>query len=34
MKEMSTALLWISADLPVLPDDGKRYEIIEGELFV
>ena len=31
---MSTALLWTSADLPALPEDGKRYEIIEGELFV
>ena len=23
-----------SADLAVLPEDGKRYEIIEGELYV
>jgi Uma2 family endonuclease len=29
---MSTALRWTSADLAVLPDDGKRYEIIDGEL--
>ena len=24
---MNTALRWTSADLTVLPDDGKRYEI-------
>ncbi len=28
------SLRWTSADLEVLPDDGKRYEIIEGELYV
>lgn len=27
-------LRWTSADLEVLPDDGKRYEIIDGELYV
>lgn len=26
--------LWIVADLELLPDDGQRYEIIGGELFV
>ena len=31
---MSTILRWTSADLAVLPDDGKRYEIIDGELYV
>ena len=31
---MSTALRWTSADLAALPDDGKRYEIIDGELFM
>src|SRR5262245_19802604 len=31
---MGTTLRWISADLDVLPDDGKRYEIIDGELYV
>src|ERR671923_134973 len=31
---MSTALRWTSADLAVLPDDGKRYEIIDGELYI
>jgi Uma2 family endonuclease len=31
---MSTARRWTSADLAVLPDDGKRYEIIDGELYI
>ncbi len=31
---MTTSLRWTSADLEVLPDDGKRYEIIDGELFI
>src|SRR2546428_2602917 len=31
---MRTALRWTSADLVVLPDDGKRYEIIDGELYM
>lgn len=31
---MSTALRWTSADLEALPDDGKYYEIINGELHV
>ena len=31
---MSTALRWTTADLETLPDDGKRYEIIDGELYV
>jgi Uma2 family endonuclease len=31
---VSTALRWTSADLAVLPDDGKRYEIIDGELYM
>jgi len=31
---MPTALRWTSADLTLLPDDGKRYEIIDGELYV
>jgi Uma2 family endonuclease len=25
---------WTTADLELLPDDGSRYEIIDGELFV
>jgi Uma2 family endonuclease len=31
---MSTSLRWTSADLEVMPDNGKRYEIIDGELYV
>ena len=31
---MSTATRWTSADLESLPDDGTRYEIIDGELFM
>lgn len=31
---MTTALRFTSADLEVMPDDGKRYEIIDGELYV
>src|SRR5947207_9904881 len=31
---MSTAVRFTSADLALMPDDGKRYEIIEGELYV
>jgi Uma2 family endonuclease len=31
---MSTELRWTSADLAVLPDDGKRYEIIDGDLYM
>ncbi len=31
---MRAALRWTSADLEVLPDNGKRYEIIDGELYV
>ncbi len=31
---MTTAPRMTSADLEAMPDDGKRYEIIEGELYV
>src|SRR5438067_1252186 len=31
---MSTTEKFTSADLALMPDDGKRYEIIEGELYV
>src|SRR3954471_11299748 len=31
---MSQSLRWTSADLELLPDDGKRYEIVDGELYV
>lgn len=30
---MTTTLLWTSGDLEALADDGKRYEIIDGELY-
>jgi Uma2 family endonuclease len=31
---MAQSLRWTSRDLELLPDDGKRYEIVDGELFV
>lgn len=31
---MVTTRRWTSADLDVLPDDGKVYEIIDGEIYV
>jgi len=31
---MTSIQRWTSADLNALPDDGKRYETIDGELFV
>ena len=31
---MGTALRWTSADLEVLHNDSKRYEIIDGDLYV
>ena len=31
---MTASLRWTSADLDALPDDGKRYEILDGELYV
>src|SRR5262249_9840682 len=31
---MTTTQRWTSADLEKLPDDGTRYEIIDGELFM
>lgn len=31
---MSTILKFTSADLAAMPDNGKRYELIDGELFV
>ena len=30
----SEKIRWTTADLELFPDDGKRYEIIDGELFV
>lgn len=31
---ISDRLRWTTADLELLPDNGNRYEIIDGELFV
>src|SRR5215467_12237079 len=31
---MVTTLRWTSSDLELMPDDGKRYEIIDGDLYV
>ncbi len=31
---MTSTMRWTSTDLLTMPDDGKRYEIIDGELFV
>ena len=31
---MVTTMRWTTADLDLMPDDGKRYEIIDGELHV
>jgi Uma2 family endonuclease len=31
---MTSTLRWTSTDLESLPDDGKRYEIIDGALYV
>ncbi|HLG16982.1 MAG TPA: Uma2 family endonuclease [Blastocatellia bacterium] len=31
---MESTLQWTSRDLEALPEDGSRYEIIDGELFV
>jgi hypothetical protein len=30
---MASILRWTSADLEALPDDGKRYEIVDGDLY-
>ena len=34
LQPVVAALKFTSADLLVMPDDGKRYEVIEGELFM
>ncbi len=31
---MNTDLRWTSADLEAFPENGNRYEIIEGELYM
>ena len=34
MLMVTTAGGWTADDLDLLPDDGNRYEVVEGELFV
>jgi Uma2 family endonuclease len=34
MSLSTTGIRWTVADLELLPDNGRRYEIIDGELFV
>ena len=34
MTQKANDVKFTSADLELMPDDGKRYEIIEGELYV
>ncbi|WP_017326711.1 Uma2 family endonuclease [Synechococcus sp. PCC 7336] len=34
MTTSSTDVRWTVTDLELLPDDGRRYEVIDGELFV
>src|SRR5437660_883837 len=31
---MTTTMRFSSSDLELMPDDGKRYEVIDGELYV
>lgn len=31
---MTTSLRWTTTDIEALPDNGNRYEIIDGELYV
>ena len=31
---MASIVRWTSADLEALPDDGKRYEIVDGHLYM
>jgi hypothetical protein len=31
---MSTTIRYTTTDLPSLPDDGRRYKIIDGDLYV
>ena len=34
MRQATDRVIWTTADLELLPDNGNRYEIIDGELFV
>ncbi|HLO51307.1 MAG TPA: Uma2 family endonuclease, partial [Kamptonema sp.] len=33
-QSISDRVRWTTADLELLPDNGNRYEIIDGDLFV
>ncbi|MGJ3251936.1 MAG: Uma2 family endonuclease [Elainellaceae cyanobacterium] len=33
-RQTTDTIRWTTSDLELLPDDGRRYEIIDGELFV
>lgn len=33
-QKTANQVYWTTADLELLPDNGCRYEILEGELFV
>jgi Uma2 family endonuclease len=33
-QHMTTSLRWTSADLTAFPDNGNRYEIVDGDLYV
>jgi Uma2 family endonuclease len=34
MTQTSDRIIWTTSDLALFPEDGNRYEIIDGELFV
>jgi Uma2 family endonuclease len=34
MTQTSDRIIWTTTDLALFPEDGNRYEIIDGELFV
>ncbi len=34
MSQTTEQVHWVTADLELLPENGNRYEIIDGELFV
>jgi len=34
MSQTTDEIRWTTADLELLPDNGNRYELVDGELFV
>lgn len=34
MSQATESIRWITADLDYLPDNGTRYEIVDGEVFM